>query len=165
MKKFEKSAWREAAVLTQAATPEGFVVTDFPEVFAPKTAHKVCERLLAKGRLHQVTGHRIRARYFCTPAQANAYRASPPPASERRVTPPAPPAPRKPSRTAAVLIPQQTRAQELLLRSPMTQAPAAPRKDAEIVHTMHTLYSSRTMPPPRNTTVTHSFIHGGMGAM
>lgn len=132
MNKFEKSAWRESAILEKAATPDGFITTDLPEVIAPKTAQKACYRLMDKGALFAVSGHWVHTHYFSTQAAANAYRRRKGLAIAVRAEP------------AAVPTPKLTYAQVASLRSVASKPKpqTAPRADAVIIW-------PKVMPPCR----------------
>lgn len=160
-----------------AATKAGYLTSDSKHLEAHLQSAKTCERMIAAGQLFRASYPGSRMRYFDS-AEAVAFfqsQSKPPkvttprksrakPAHLLQVKPVKPPTAIKPPKVAKVrAVRAKQKTYEIVARKPYS--PPVPRRDAEIVHTAHTRYSSTMMPTPRNTTVTHSFIHGGMGAM
>jgi hypothetical protein len=136
-----------ATILAAAAHPKGFAIAGH------NVAQYHCNLLMAAGKLYKAAVHVLLVRYFTTPEAAAAFMLANPWKSSKG------PRNLRPTRV------KRTQAQNLQVGQRKAYSQPAPRKDAVIVHTAATRYSSSLMPPPRNQVVTHSFMHNGMGAM
>jgi hypothetical protein len=144
-----------AAILTEAATPQGFAVND------KNNLQYHCNILMQDGRLYRAFINNRHVRYFVSNAAAKAYWTAhaadnSPDYLETR---------RSAASQKVLAAPKAVKAQKALAFSYKPAAPTTPRRDAQIIWPEHIKPVCRMMPAQRNQVVTFDFVHGSMRAM
>lgn len=147
-----------AIITTMAATPGGFGPLDGKTV--SKNLHRFCRRLVDQGLLYRAAPHYRLVRYFLTREGADAFLATNVYLSKEQ---------RKALNAAKAKQPKPPRltsAPKPTFQIPRSQPVAfKPRQAAVIVWPEGVKHTIIPTPTPRNFMVSHSFVHGGMGAM
>lgn len=125
MEKHEKTTLLTAAIMTNAATAQGFSVTDCPSAATTKAAHQRCRLMIIAGTPFKARVHYRLIRYFLTAEAAKQFvRENADKALER-------------AGSSMVLKPKPTFSEVQFQRSAANKAPSVPKKDAEIVTPDH----------------------------
>jgi hypothetical protein len=130
-------------VTRKAATPEGFATTDNVAGFINLT--RFCQTLAGQGALIVAKPRPGVVRYFNSQAGADTFTAA---------------------NLIAPIKPKQVR-NRAPMRLHITRQPPKPatRRDAEIIWPVGVKHTIMPTLAPRNTTFSHSFLHGSMGVM
>jgi hypothetical protein len=135
-----------SAIMAGASTPNGFLVADHPKTVSRDATENRCAALVKSGALFKVRPPAGYTTYFTSMKALRAFRAKFP-------------------ETTALATAEKRRANPQLRQEPSVTRQPTPHREAAIVYPERYIKSVRLMPAPRNQVITHSFIHGGMGAM